>query len=426
MIDQRFEILATVFFAIAVVHTLSCSVFQRIAKRWAEGSLQENVFHLLGEVEVAIGLWALLFVFTSAGVVGWLQVMTYLEGLSFSEPLFVFVVMTVAATRPVLRLARVFILSMARLLPMQNAVSVMFCCLVFGPLLGSFITEPAAIAVTAILLRDFYFSAPEFSKKLKYMVLGVLLVNISIGGVLTHFAAPPVLMVAGTWKWTTGFMFAHFGWRAVIAVFVNAAILCVYWSKFANHSKFILRDDETKGERPIPFWLTATHLIFLAGIVLAAHHAIIFMAVGCLFLGVANVTGEYQDKIKVREGLLIAFFLAGLVVFGGLQRWWLSPLIASLQAPSLFLGATLLTAVTDNAALTYLGAQIPELPETLRYALVAGAVSGGGLTVIANAPNPIAFALLQPHFDDQAISAGRLFVAALWPTLIAIICFWFL
>ncbi len=47
-----------------------------------------------------------------------------------------------------------------------------------------------------------------------------------------------------------------------------------------------------------------------------------------------------------------------------------------------------LTAITDNAALTYPGSLIDSMSVEAKYMLVAGAVTGGGLTVIANAPNP--------------------------------------
>ena len=54
---------------------------------------------------------------------------------------------------------------------------------------------------------------------------------------------------------------------------------------------------------------------------------------------------------------------------------------------------------------------------------MAGAVTGGGLTVIANAPNPAGFAILRPHFDDEAINPLGLVAAALVPTLVAMAAF---
>ena len=85
--------------------------------------------------------------------------------------------------------------------------------------------------------------------------------------------------------------------------------------------------------------------------------------------------------------------------------------------------APALTAITDNAALTYLGSLVQGLSEEFKYALVAGAVTGGGLTVIANAPNPAGFSILRAHFDDGAIHPLGLFVAALPPTLVAAAAF---
>lgn len=147
-----------------------------------------------------------------------------------------------------------------------------------------------------------------------------------------------------------------------------------------------------------------------------------------LFLGVATATREYQDQLKLREGLLVGFFLAGLVTLGGLQEYWLAPLISNLTGSTLYFGATALTAVTDNAALTYLGSLVKGISDDLKYALVAGAVTGGGLTVIANAPNPAGAGILQSAkvFNDNGISPLGLFLGALPPTLIAIIAFWVL
>lgn len=115
----------------------------------------------------------------------------------------------------------------------------------------------------------------------------------------------------------------------------------------------------------------------------------------------------------------MGFFLAGLVVLGSLQRWWLQPLVSGLEPMALFFGAVSLTAITDNAALTYLGAQISGISEAAKYMLVAGAVAGGGLTVIANAPNPAGAALLRRGFLDESIGALGLLAGALAPTLVA-------
>jgi hypothetical protein len=169
--------------------------------------------------------------------------------------------------------------------------------------------------------------------------------------------------------------------------------------------------------------VVVAHLALLAAIVVMAHHKVVFMGLFLLFLGIAHAYERYQSPLLIREALLVAFFLAGLVVLGGLQRWWLEPLVSKLGPLELFFGAVGLTAIVDNAALTYLGSQIPDLSELAKYMLVAGAVAGGGLTVIANAPNPAGMALLKKGFADEAVGAGALLLGALVPTAVAAVAF---
>ena len=172
--------------------------------------------------------------------------------------------------------------------------------------------------------------------------------------------------------------------------------------------------------------MTAIHLVFLVCVIVAAHHPVVFVAVFLFFLGFTQAYPRFQSPLILREGLMVAFFLAGLVTLGGQQRWWLQPLLSDMPPDALFFGALSLTAITDNAALTYLGSLVEGVDDAFKYALVAGAVAGGGLTVIANAPNPAGFAILKGNFDEEAISPLGLLVAALPPTLVAIVAFWVL
>ena len=140
----------------------------------------------------------------------------------------------------------------------------------------------------------------------------------------------------------------------------------------------------------------------------------------------AHAYQRHQDRLILREGLLVAFFLAGLVVLGGQQQWWLQPVLMSMSSDQVFFGAVILTAFTDNAALTYLGSLVEGLSDGFKYALVAGTVTGGGLTIIANAPNPAGIAILRGHFDDEAVHPMGLLLAALPPTIIAALAFRYL
>lgn len=415
------ELCATVLFVLAVLHTFSVKIFANWAHKYPSGSIPENLLHFLAETEVVFGLWAsALFLGISVVKGSILEAVEYIESLNFTEPKFVFVVMVVAATRPVVLLAEQILNRAASLLPFAPSVSFYCAALVLGPLLGSFITEPAAMTVLAIVLKRRYFDH-GISRVLAYATMGLLFVNVSIGGTLTHFAAPPVLMVASKWNWGTGFMLTHFGWRAALSCLVSTMIVVGVFRKELSS----LKVPEAQSFR-VPPWLTALHLFFLAAVVGFAHHPDVFFGVFMIFLGLTAATREYQDGLKLREGLLVGFFLAGLVTLGSLQKYWLSPLISSLDGPMLFFGATGLTAITDNAALTYLGSLVEGIGPELQYALVAGAVTGGGLTVIANAPNPAGVGILQTSrvFTGQGINPLALLLGALGPTAVAIVFFW--
>ena len=422
MNPTTFEILAACLFALAVLHTFMIKSFHHLANLSPPGSVRANFLHLFGEIEIVFGIWAGLLVASISLLEGRLKAIHYLEGLNFTEPMFVFAIMTVAATRPVLQFAGSLIGVCSRLLFISERVAFYLIAMILGPLLGSFITEPASMTVTALILRDRYFTA-DVSDRFKYVTIAVLFVNVSIGGTLTPFAAPPILMVAGLWHWDLSFMVSHFGWKAFLAVAVNALLATIYLYKEIRSGT---GDQSQAVQQPAPWWLCALHLATLAAIATVMHHTVVFMGIFLYFLGLTVVTRQYQDELQLRGSLLVALFLAGLVVLGGPQRWWLEPLISNLKPLPLFGGATLLTAFTDNAALTYLGAQLPNVSDAFKYALVAGAVSGGGLTVIANAPNPAGFSILRSRFGPEGISPIGLFKAGLIPTFIAMLCFWFL
>ena len=407
------QLLASTLFALAILHTFLARHFERLAHRHPRHA---GLWHLLGEIEIVFGVWAVVLVVAMFALLGQRESLAYLESRNYTEPMFVFAIMVIAASRPVLQLADGLVRRLAGVLPMPAGTALVLCVLSVVPLLGSFITEPAAMTVAALMLRQTLFAAP-ISTRLQYAALAVLFVNISIGGTLTPFAAPPVLMVAGVWGWDMAFMLTHFGWKAALAVGVNAVgLVWLFRRELASLSM--------TAEPPritVPAALVGVHLLFLAGVVVFAHHPVVFIGLFLLFMGVVTAYREHQDRLILREALLVAFFLAGLVVLGGLQAWWLQPLLMGMSEDAVFFGAAALTAITDNAALTYLGSLVEGLSPEFQVALVAGAVAGGGLTVIANAPNPAGVAILRDQFPDGAVRAGALLLAALPPTAVALL-----
>jgi hypothetical protein len=444
-----FNAVATGIFALAIVHTFAAARFTQLAHRVehrhadrarAAGrpvvpSVLAEVLHFLGEVEVVFGMWAIVLLLAITTTAGWHTATGYFNGtVNYTEPLFVVVIMALASTRPVVLFAEQALSVVARAgrgTPAAWWVTI----LTVGPLLGSFITEPGAMTICALLLgRQFYDLQP--SARLKYATLGLLFVNVSIGGTLTHFAAPPVLMVARPWGWDTPFMLSHFGWRAVLAVLVSTA---AYWLIFRRELTALAErravpdvdepaEEEEEGPEvthaplPVPAWVTAAHLLFMGWTVFTAHYPVLFLGGFLFFIGFQQATAPFQSRLELKSPLLVGFFLAGLVIHGGLQGWWIAPVLASLSAEPLFAAATLLTAFNDNALITYLATLVPDMSDAMKAAVVEGAVTGGGLTVIANAPNPAGQALLGRFFDG-AISPLGLVTGALLPTLIAVIAF---
>ncbi|MFG6432811.1 putative Na+/H+ antiporter [Roseateles sp. LYH14W] len=409
------QIVAAVLFGVALLHTFSTKYFENLAHKHPSHA---GVLHLLGEIEVVFGFWALVLMLCMFALVGKTEATAYLDSRNFTEPLFVFAIMVIAGTRPILQLAGDLVQGLARLVPLPRGMAMYFLLLAFVPLLGSFITEPAAMTLAALMLRDTLLSR-EVSSRLKYATLGVLFVNISIGGTLTPFAAPPVLMVAAKWNWDTWYMVSTFGWKAAVAVAVNAACVMLLFRKELGH----MAQRPPRAHAPVPLAVIGVHLMFLALVVVFAHHPAVFLGLFLFFLGFATAYERHQNPLILREALLVAFFLGGLVVLGGLQQWWLQPVLMRMDADAVFFGATALTAITDNAALTYLGSLVEGLSEEFKVALVAGAVTGGGLTVIANAPNPAGVSILRSKFDDGAISPLGLLLGALPPTLVAVLAF---
>lgn len=442
---EPFNAIATAIFLLAVVHTFVAARFIKAAHhiqaasdarltaagRPLRPSVRAEVLHFFGEIEVVFGLWGLplmLAIFLSRG---WDTAKHYVnDTVIYTEPLFVVVIMALASTRPVVSLAEKVLRVIAQL---GRCTPAAWWCtiLIVAPLLSSFITEPAAMTIAALLLaRQFYDLQPSMT--LRYATLGLLFVNVSIGGTLTHFAAPPVLMVARAWEWDTAFMIGHFGWRSALAIVVSTVLYLLAFRK--EFTVLGARQPEPEVEQPaedsgvdmrllpIPWWVTTVHLGFMAWTVFNAHYPALFVAGFLFFLGFAKATSAYQSATDLKTPLLVGFFLAGLVLHGGLQGWWIAPVLGSLGEIPLFWGAVVLTAFNDNALITYLATLVPNLNESFKIAVVEGAVTGGGLTVIANAPNPAGQALLGRFFDGP-INPLRLLMAAMMPTLIAAAAF---
>jgi len=442
---EPLNLVATLLFLGAILHTFAAPRIASIAHRLGQmpaadydhdgvvepherpldaRSFRAEMLHFFGEIEAVFGLWVVPLLGVIAFSKGWPAVESFIgHGVVFTEPLFVVVIMAIAATRPVLEFSERLIGVAARL-GGGSPFAWWLAILTIGPVLGSFITEPAAMVISALLLsRRLYALGP--SRRLAYGTLGLLFVNVSVGGTLTHFAAPPVLMVAARWGWGLSFMASNFGVKAILGIVVaNALYAVAFRSEFRRLATRAAGDERAAAgsRRGVPAWIVAVHLAFLAWTVFTAHTPPLFLGGFLFFLAFLQASSPHQDPLNLKSPLLVGFFLGGLVVHGSLQQWWIAPVLGSLGELPLFFGAAILTAFNDNAAITYLASLVPSFSEAMKYAVVAGAVAGGGLTVIANAPNPAGQSVLGRHFDD-GISPLGLVAGALVPTVVVAAAF---
>ena len=450
-----FNLAVTIIFFLAVLHTFLApkisSWAHHLEKKHKESlrarkfriqhpeqrlpiSFVSAILHFLGEVEVVFGLWVIPFAFVCINYYSMEDFEKYINtDVHFTEPMFVAVVMVIAASRPIYRLAENTLKKGAALgggTPAAWWLSV----LCIAPLLGSFITEPAAMTLAAILLsKKIYQLKP--SQSLSYATLALLFVNVSVGGTLTHFAAPPIVMISSKWDFGFGHMILNFGWKAVVGIILANILYFSFFKKEFKRLEEVQRSQMAfehavptsweDRQDTIPVWIYLVSIGFLAWTVAFNHYPALFVGGFMFFLGFTMATPQYQNHITIKVPLLVAFFLAGLVTLGGVQGWWMEPMLEALSeaGATATLGvASILTAFNDNASVTYLASTVPNLADHIKYAIVAGAVTGGGLTVIANAPNPAGQAILGKYFKG-GINALKLFIWAFIPTTIMFLLF---
>ena len=450
-----FNLVASVLFLLAILHTflaipitnhankLEERHIEKVRREQGEAAVAEaasktyipsRILHFLGEVEVVFALWCIPLVIAMICMYSYSDFVGFFDSkLDYKEPLFVVAIMIMANTKPVIRFAQSCLRFFANKLGGNSPAAWWIAILIIGPLLGSFITEPGAMTISALLLAAMIFKYNP-SDSLKYGTIGLLFVNVSVGGVMTHFAAPPVLMVAGKWGWNMPYMFMNFGWKAVVGIIVSTLIYYFIYRKELHNLKAETDKDPTFGHSDkstaVPKWVILGILLFMGWAVLTVHSTYLFMGGLMFFMGFFAITRNWQDELQIRPAVMVGFFLAGLVTHGTLQAWWLEPVLAAMKPVTLFLGASFLTSFNDNAAITYLCSQVPEFSHGLnavvfQHSVMYGAVTGGGLTVIANAPNPAGQSILQGFFKG-GVSPVKLAVAAIIPTIVVGCAFWYL
>jgi Putative Na+/H+ antiporter len=440
---EPLNLVATIIFFGAIVHTFLTGWFRKIAhnyqqsydaieylleakdgppdfgKRHDKLLFRAQLFYFMGEVEAVFGIWLIPLFVAITAFHGWATMVEYVGNVNVADAIFVVVIMAMASSLPIVRFTETVIAKVSAV-GKGTPASWWLAILTLGPLLGSFITGPAAMTICALLLRHRFYGLKP-SERLKYATLGLLFVNISVGGVLTQFGSPPVVIAASAWNWDLAYMLTHFGWKAVIGIILsNLLYLTVFRREFSTFATNVPDEEQDQERRrPIPWRITAIHILFLCWTVANSHYPVLVILGILFFLAFVSATRLNQQAIALRPALLVGFFLAALIIHGGCQQWWIGPVIGGLSRWPLMLAATILTAFNDNAAITYLASLVPGFSDALKYVIMAGAVTGGGLTVIANSPNPAGQSILASRFGEAGISPLYLFLGALVPTVIA-------
>lgn len=536
--EEPFNLFATSIFFLAIIHMFMTSYFLKLSHQ-KEEEFKKNLYskkgpikgeiniiskllHFLGDIEVVFGLWTIALAMGISFFYDWNTFVTYVGNLQYTEPMFIVVIMTIASSRAVIKLFELLLWKLVKFL--GGSLEIWWLViLTVGPILGSIISEPAAMIISAHLLADKFFDIKP-SKKLKYISLALLLANISIGGTLTSFGAPPILMISKAWSWDNTYVFFNIGIKALLGIILINFIYFLYLRKELSqlkesyvHNRFkryvqrrfisqvelenklneiegeinnklgftktfqntcthikeeiklkanlnLTRDEIEKynvdlalnqrfddikkeemrksipgllplEERPhyrdpnwdnrddkVPYWIMLIHILFMIWTIVNAHEPVLFIGGFLFFLAFVQVTSYYQNRTNLKPALLVAFFLAGLIIHGGLQAWWIEPILANLGEIPLMLSALFMSSFNDNSAIVYLATLIENFSDELRYFIVVGSISGGGLTIMSNAPNPVAQSILKKYFD-KGISSYELFKMAIIPAIIFAIVF---
>lgn len=368
--------------------------------------------------ESAMVMWATVLLGVQWWGSGSTGVIKYVSRLHLIEPIYVATILIVCSTPSLIRSIRWTIFSVAHRLPVNTPMTFFVLAIVLGSLSGSIITEPAAMTLMCTIIGDTFLTSTR-SDPFKYAVLGLILVSVSIGGALTPFSAPPIVMVATAWGWTLPVILRNFALPVIVSIVASTVIITMIFRRELTTPVAIV-------SRPRrPDWIVSTIAMTLLVATLIVRHSLpSLLAILLIATGVIMVTSRRVAIAAVESGVWVGLFLVGVIILGGLQTWWVAPIIRSLPPSQLFMASIVVSAVADNAALAYLGTLVPDICRIKQLAIVGGAVCGGGLTVIANAPNPIAFRLLAPAFGSNGINPVKLALAAVGPTLLVAALFW--
>lgn len=427
----KFNYLSTAIFLISIINILFHQQLKLFSKKInflnKKSSylllILEYIFYFFGEIELIFLLWGIPLFLMSIFFYNITDIYNVLlKNISYTEPIFIILIMSIVSTKPILNFVEniIFYISYKK---NYSIALYWFAILTITPLLGSLITEPAAMTIAANLLqKNFFILNP--TEKLTYATISLLFVNISVGGSLTNFAAPPILMIAKPWKWSLYYTFINFGVKALLGILISNILYYIINIKefglLNNKIKKYYTINKYNQSSTIPYIITIINCLFLLFSIINMHYPTRMLLILILFWIYCKNTKKYNTTIDYKTPLLTSCFLFGLMIHGNLQQWWIKNILSFNSRIIIFLISMVLTTFNDNAAVTFLASKIPIFinNKKLQNAVVAGAINGGGLTIIANAPNTAGKKILESNLNKKHLSPIKLFIFSCIPTLI--------
>lgn len=419
-------------FLLAIIHTFLTPKLFFLSERFRHKQLiftesskkyymLSELIGILSKVEIVFFVWAIPLFFLFWISEGFKLTITYFDTRNYSFPIYIMTIVVLTTSKPIIDFADRILTFLAKLGP--NTPKMWWWALLLGsPLIACLVKEPGAMIIgSTLLLRKFYYLTP--SRSFRYATMGLLFSNISMGGLLTPVSSRAFMLVQSSLNWKPGFLLAQFSWKAFIAIILSTTIYYVIFRKEFDKLPSTVRD-RINFKYAIPWWISATHILFLAAILWIKPASVILAAFFVLFLLFHKMTVFYQNPLHLDKMALLGLFYTGVLIHGDLQGKWISLIMEKLPGLGVLIVSFILSACMDNSIAHYLAMNVTSSSDCYRYLVVAGVTAAGGLTLLANSANLLGYTVLKTSF--LSISFVKLFYYGLTPSLVALTIFWFL
>lgn len=428
------QIGALACFILSIVHIFMIPVFARLYRNyqnkriafpedWKRFLWLGEWYRLMSTIELVFLLWSVPLFFWFLYTEGYKGTMAYLNTRNYTFSMFIIVMWLLLGSKPIsyaVEHAFAKIANIGRQSPKSWWLTVMFV----APLSTIFLRETGAIIIATTLLAKYFYDLSP-STRFSYATMGLLFSNVSIGGLLTTSSSRSLSMILRTLRWDNYEVMTHFGWKALLAICLSTTVYYYLFRREFHHFPRKIEHIINAG-RKIPIWIICVH-IAMAFAAMRFRSAPVLMGGVCIFyVFFHRLTVFYQNKIDFWKVCCLGVFFIGMSFVGGLQEWWILKLVKNSSDFGYMWAAYILSIFLDNVLVNLMMHDLPVVTDCYLYLVVAGCMSAGGLTLIANTPNIVSFATLRPFFQKPSFSFWKLFLASLFPSVLALMLFWLL